>query len=268
MDFWAAMTVLVRRWYVTLPVFVLALGAAGALYLSRPVVYVSYSVLALTAPASGGSQRADPRDVPDLTNPLLNFYGAGLNNTAAILIQALNAPVTSDQLGVGPNGDPTFRAGNGTSNPELLISGPFVVVTAQSASPGKAQDLAARVTQRARQELVLREQELKAPPATYVVLSEIVPPTTPQPLGGTRLRPAASAFALGCIASIAVAFGFESIMTRPGRRRRAQSETDAHRTVGPPVDSEGTDVGQATAPSVASPPRPLGVAILADEREV
>lgn len=228
MDFWKTILVLFRRWYVALPAFVLAVAAVGAVYISRPIYYTSYSVLVLTSPLSGSTERADPKHPADLTNPLLNF-DQGLSNTASILVEALSTPEMSNRLGVRPGGDPSFQVTNGSNNPELLINGPFVVLTAQSTSPGKVQDLVGRVAQHARQELVNRQQDVKAPPSTYIVLSVVVPPTTPQAQRGTKLRPAASALAVGFIASVSAAFGTESVMTRPGRRRRTRSA--AHRPV-------------------------------------
>lgn len=216
MDFWKTILIIFRRWYITFPAFVLAFAASGAVYLSRPIHYVSSSILLLTTPTSGTTQFDGLTHAPYLTNPLLNF-NPGLNNTAAALVQALTTPETFAQLGVSPDSDPTFGVTNGSTNPELLINGPLVFITAQGTSPDDTRILLMRVTQRARQELVDLQQDLKAPPSTYIVLSEVVSPTTPQAQLGTRLRPAVSALALGCVASLAAAFGAESIMTRPRR---------------------------------------------------
>ncbi|MGH3851991.1 MAG: hypothetical protein ACRDR6_00525 [Pseudonocardiaceae bacterium] len=212
MDFWQTMLIVFRRWYVALPVFLLAFAAAGAVYISRPVHYVSDSILLLTTPTAGATQNFVLDHAPYRTNPLLNF-GQGLNNTAAVLAQKLTTPEMFDQLGVSPNGDPTFGVTNGSDNPELLISSPLVVITAQGTSPGKTRALVTQVTHRARQELVELQQNLQAPPSTYVVLSEVISPTIPQTQLSTRLRPAVAALALGCAASVAAVFGAESIMT-------------------------------------------------------
>jgi hypothetical protein len=264
MDFWGTILVLLRRWYITLPVFVLAVLATGAVYFSRPVQYVSSSVLLLTAPTTGATQYTDLKHPAELTNPLLNF-DQGLSDDAALLVHALSAPEVYSQLGVSPLGDPTFQVTNGSNNPELLINSPFVFITAQSTSPGKVQGLITQVAQRARQELAKQEREVKAPPSTSIVISEAIPPTIPQRLSGTRLRPALTALAGGVIASIAAAFAGESIMTRPGRRRNAQPPPDgfAERAIHP----GGTGPDQAGRSAAAAAQRPLDRATLGDQRE-
>jgi hypothetical protein len=266
MDFWGTILVLLRRWYIALPAFVLAFAAAAAMYVSRPIHYAYSSVLVLTAPTSGATQNADPTHPVDLTNPLLNF-DQGLNNTAAILVRALSSSEVYDQLGGRPGGDPSFQISNGSStNPELLIiKGPILTITAESASPGKAQELVVRVVQRARQELADRQKGLKTPPSTYIVLSEIVSPTTPQTRSGTRLRPAAAALAIGFVASLAAAFGAESIMTRPGRRRSAQPAADGRTAAGMVASSGETDAAHTESPLSIAAQLPPGAAALDDE---
>lgn len=259
MDFWRTILVLLRRWYIALPALMLVFVAAGSVYLSQPVRYTSSSALVLTAPVSGATQRADPKRAVDLTNPLLNF-DQGLSATAAILVYVLSTPTVANQLGVGPSGDPSFQVNNGTTNPELLVNTPFVVITAQSTSPALAKDLVARVTQRARQELVNQQKALKAPPSTYIVLSEVVSPTPPQRTQqGTRLRPAISALAVGLIASVAAAFGAESILDRPGRRRRAESAPARRTAGGSAADFRGNGAVQAGAGVPGA--LPLGAAL-------
>ena len=264
MDFWGTILVLLRRWYITLPTFLLAVVATGAVYFSRPVQYVSSSVLLLTAPTTGATQRTDPKPPADLTNPLLNF-DHGLSDDAALLVHALTAPEIYLQLGVSPHGDPTFQVTNGSNNPELLINSPFVFITAQSASPGKVQGLVAQVAQRARQELANRERDVKAPPSTNIVISEVIPPTTPQRLSGTRLRPALTALAVGVIASISAAFAAESIMTRPGRRRNTRPPLDGfiERT----IDPRETGPGQAGRSAAAVAQQPWDGAALGGQRQ-
>lgn len=263
MDFWGTILVLLRRWYIALPAFVLAFAATAVVYVSRPILYTSSSVLVLTAPISGATEHTDPKYASDLTNPLLNF-DQGLSDTAAILVQALSTPEMLDKLGVRPGGDPAFQVTNGSNNPELFINGPLVVITAQSTSPSKAQDLVVRVAQYARQNLMDRQQELKAPPSTYIVLFGVVSPTTPQVQRKTRLRPAISVLALGCIASVAAAFGAESIMTRPGRGQHAQSVVARRMAAAGVIDFGET----GATPSLVAARLHSGLAVLDDERQV
>jgi hypothetical protein len=221
MDFWGTVLVLFRRWYIAFPVFALAVAAAGAVYLAVPTQYVSSAVLVLTSPPNGPTQPGDLKHPVDITNPLLNF-DQGLSNTASILVQTLTTAEMADQLGIRPGGDLSYQVTNGSNNPELLINGPFVVITSTSTSAGDTQELVTRVALRARQELVNQQQKLNAPPSTYIVLAEIVPPTRPQAQSGRRLRPTVTALGLGFITSLTSVFAAESILTRPTRRRPGQ----------------------------------------------
>jgi hypothetical protein len=218
MDFWGTVLVLFRRWYVTLPTFVLALAAAAAVYSSIPTLYVSNSVLVLTIPTSGGSLPSDPKFPNPLTNPLLNF-DKGLSLTASILIQELATPESVTALGVTPGGTTTFKVTNGTDNPELLSTSPFVFIEGESRTPEGAKSIVARVAQRAKVVLAGRQKALNAPVTTYITLSGVVAPTTPQAQRSGKLRAAAAAVGLGLVASLSAAFGFESFLTRRARRR-------------------------------------------------
>src|SRR5919198_480277 len=123
MDFWQTVLVVFRRWYVALPAFLLSILAAVGVYSTVPRTFVSSSVLVLTLPTTGASQPADPARPRDQINPLLNF-DKGLSTSATILIQALSTPEAATELGVPPGGDTWFEVTNGSSNPELLITGP------------------------------------------------------------------------------------------------------------------------------------------------
>jgi hypothetical protein len=219
MDFWQTVLVVFRRWYVALPAFVLSLGLAAAVYLSVPKVYASTSVLVLTQPLTGAIQPMDPDRPPGIINPLLNF-DQGLSMSASIVIQALRTSEAAAALGIRPGGDTTFTVDNGSSNPELPINGPFIFITGQSGSPAAASDIVARVVERARLELVQRQQNLDVPPATYVSAMVVMPPTPPQVQGGSKSRAAAAALGLGLLGSLSAVFAVESVSV--ARRRRLQ----------------------------------------------
>lgn len=218
MDFWRTVLVLFRRWYVVLPAFLLALGGCAAVYASVPVVYVSTSVLVLTTPLTGATEYVEkPR--PDLlTNPLLNF-DRGLSTSAALIIQALGTPEMAAQLGAAPGGRTTYQVTNGSTNPELLTSGPFVFIMGESRDRDAAQAVVQRVAAQARVELQRRQEELKAPPQTYITVAEVVPPTTPETQGGSRVRAAAAALGLGVVTALGSGYAAESFFTQRKRHR-------------------------------------------------
>ncbi|GAA4589158.1 hypothetical protein GCM10023194_42700 [Planotetraspora phitsanulokensis] len=218
MDFWGTVLVLFRRWYITLPAFVLALGATLAVYSSVPTNYVSNAVLVLTAPTTGGTLPTDPKNANGLTNPLLNF-DKGLSMTASIVIEGLGTPEMMETLGITPDGDTKVQIDNGSSNFESLTESPFVFITGESASPAEAQAVVNRVATNAKKVLADRQKALDAPPSTYITMNFAVPATTPMPEQGQRLRAAAVALALGAVASLTAAFAAESFAQRLRVRR-------------------------------------------------
>ncbi|MFI9380533.1 hypothetical protein [Kutzneria sp. NPDC052558] len=219
MDFWQTVLVLGRRWYVAVPAFLLAVAAAGGIYLTVPVTYTSTSVLVLDQPLAGGSLPALPTDKGTITNPLLNF-DQGLNNAAAIVIQALNTPEVAAALGASPTGDPSYKVTNGSTNQqEQIVAGPFVFVEGDSRDPQAAQDIAKRCVERVKQELAGRQQVLNAPPQTFITVDVAVQPTTPVAQRGNKTRAAAVAVAMGMVAALCAAYAFESYYQ--ARRRKA-----------------------------------------------
>ncbi|HEX5089021.1 MAG TPA: hypothetical protein VFV89_14535 [Nocardioides sp.] len=226
MDFWRTVMVLFRRWYITLPAFVATLAMAFAAGGAVPLQFSSVSVLVLTTPLSGGTESTQPATHPNpLTNPLLNF-DQSLALTASIVIQQLNSTETAQSLGVEPGAPTTYEVNNGSTNPELLQSGPFVFVEGTGPTPEAAQQMAEDVSRKASEILAQRQRELNAPESTHIEIQEVVPPVAGRPLTGSPLRAAAAAGALAALASLVAVFGFESLMTYR-RRRKAEKKASA-----------------------------------------
>ncbi len=237
LDFWGTVRVVFRRWYVTIPAFLLALGVSFAVYLRIPAMYQSNAVLVLTIPVTGGSVPVDPAYPNPRTNPLLNYDGA-LNVSASILLQTLSAPETAAQLGAPPGGLTTYTVNNGSSNPELLASGPFVIIEAKSPSPVAARELVTKIVARAKQELAARQRLLQAPPSTYIRLTEMVPPTSPQEQRGGKSRTAAAVLVLGLFCSLTAGFAAESVAAALRRRREGTVPPDPLPPGAPPGRDE------------------------------
>jgi uncharacterized protein involved in exopolysaccharide biosynthesis len=235
MDFWQTVRVVFRRWYVSVPAFIVALGVAALVYRSVPTQYVSTSVLLLTAPTTGPTAEFKAKQPNAVTNPLLNFE-QGLNLSASMLIQALDRPETATSLGLSPRGGTSYQVTNGSTNPESLESGPFIFIEGTSISPQDAQDIARRLSALAAQDLAERQKELNAPASTYITLNEVVPPTTPEARKNKKLRATGAAGALAVLASLAATYAFESIATREGLR--ARNRRGRHRSR-PDADKDG-----------------------------
>jgi hypothetical protein len=226
MDFWRTVVVLFRRWYITVPAFALTLLAAGAAYSVAPVQYQSDGVLVLTTPLSGGSKSSIPSQNNVVTNPMTNF-DTSLGLAASIVLQELSSAEAVHELGVTPGDTTTFAVDNGTTNPELLESGPFIFVHGLGPSAQAAQDIAQRVANLAGVILDERQNELNAPQSTHIGIQVVVPPGTGQPLLSSPMRAAAAVAALAGMASLAAVYAFESLMTHRRRRREEKKRAAA-----------------------------------------
>ncbi|MFC4112812.1 hypothetical protein [Nonomuraea zeae] len=222
MDFWATVSVLFRRWYVTLPAFVLTAAGALGVFSMAPKTFVSTSAMVLTLPVSGASVPSDPDFPNPRSNPLVSF-DQGLSMTTSILIQALTTPELAAKVGAPIGGDTTLKVTSGGTNPELMPSTPFIIITVEAPSAELAHGIVTKVTDLAKQELRLRQAQVNAPPTTYVTATVVVPPTTPDEKKGSRMRTAVVMAALGFFTSLLAAFAAESFV-RHRRARRTPGE--------------------------------------------
>lgn len=233
MDFWKTVLVLLRRWYVAVPAFVVSIGAAAIMFSSVPVRYASSGTAVLTAPTAGASSQAAAERGE--TNPLLAF-DSSLSITASIVIQSMNTPAVADQIGADKLN--TFEISSGE------LGGPFIVVKTESASKETAKAMVNSVIERVRQELEARQNTLKAPPSTFIKLDPVVPATEPETLMGGKMRAAGAALALGLFASLGSAFALESFMQ--AKRRRTKKAADAEPE---PTDEPVEAAAQRPTPS-------------------
>ncbi|MGW0808386.1 hypothetical protein [Nonomuraea sp. NPDC002799] len=230
MDFWLTVVVLFRRWYVSVPAFLLALGVAAGVYSTVPTLWASNAAMVLTTPRTGASLPVHPGTTNAPVNPLLNF-DRGLTMTASILTARLTTVDTAAELGIVAGGDVTYKVHNGSTNAEALASGPFVFIEGEARTPEAAREIVRKVAARAKVELFKSQQTVDAPPGTYITLSQIVAPTPPEPEPGRKLRAAVVALALGIMASLFATYAYDSFADLRRRRREA-----AAAEAGPPVE--------------------------------
>lgn len=213
MDFWQTLTVLLRRWYVAGPAFVASLVLAALAASFTPPTYESGSVLALTSPLTGGTTPVAADRPRALTNPLLGF-DQSLSQTAALLIQEAKSPAVASSLGVRPGSGVEYVVNNGTSNPELLQSGPFIFITGRGSTAEDARSITDRVASSVVDTLATRQEELAAPPSTRITVQTVVGTTAPERLTGRPARVAVTSLALALLTSLMAVYAVESIATR------------------------------------------------------
>lgn len=217
MDVWKAVAVLVRRWYVAVPVLVLGMGLAGAVWATIPVQYESRAVLALTTPRDGGTTVTKVHH-GWVSNPLANFDPT-LNLTAGIVIHEMNTAAAARRLGVTDDSAVAYEVGNGSVTPQAFGNGPFIFVRGTGPTAAGAKDVAARVADASGTVLADRQRDLQAPLRTRIEAHLVLAPTPAEALAEGPLRAAALALAVAVLASLASAFGFESFALSRGAHR-------------------------------------------------
>ena len=228
MDFIKTLLVLLKRWYVALPIFVITVGAASLVYASVPVRYSSNGTVVLTAPTAGASSGQSSQERGQ-TNPLLAF-DSSLSITASIIIQSMGTPQVATELGADKEN--TFEVSSGE------LGGPFIVVKTESPSAQRAQAMVEQVVDRVRGELDARQKTLKAPPSTFIKADEVVPASVPEKLLGGKMRAAGAALALGLFASLGSAFGIESVVARRRSSPKAKKPANDEKPPGPDPDDD------------------------------
>jgi hypothetical protein len=223
MDFWMTIRVLLRRWYIALPVFVVSLGLAGVVFFSVSAQYESTATIVLTSPSTGATVGAAGSASGEKINPLLAFDGS-LTTSAQIVIETLKDPATLKQYENVDGMPAAVAVGNGQ------LAGPFIVVVVTAGTADAATKTTAGVLDLARRELTARQQSLQAPESTYIRADSVVSPTPGKALIGGKVRYAAVALVLGLIAGLTAAYGYESyknyrrIHPEKGKKDRAKAE--------------------------------------------
>lgn len=248
MDFWSTVRVLLRRWYVALPIFVVSLGLAGGVYLSVSPQYESQGTLVLTAPAAGARVAVGDTIPAEKINPLLAFDGS-LTTSAQIIIAAVADPAVAKQFSEVGGVPSSYEVSDGK------LAGPFIVVVATAGSPSAAEATVAGVLEKANQELNSRQTELQAPASTFIRANVIVNPTPSAELVGGKVRFAAVALMLGIIGGLTAAYGYESYQQhRAGKPDPEPGQSDKPESHPLIRATEAKVVGDANGRSLAEEP--------------
>ncbi|MFE3779774.1 hypothetical protein ACFXPA_16620 [Amycolatopsis sp. NPDC059090] len=242
--------ILLKRWYIALPVFAVSLGLAVAVFLSVSPQYESTGTIVLTAPSSGARVSVGGSQPTERINPLLAFDGS-LTTSAQIVIETLKDPATQKQFETVDGAPAAYEAGNGQ------LAGPFIVIVATAASPESAKKAAASVLDLARKELAARQQALQAPESTYIRADSVVNPDLGKVKIGGKVRYAAVALVLGLVAGLTAAYGYESYKNyrkvHPGKEKEKKADKPADKPTPAPKPIKQPEPSWPTADEVTAP---------------
>ncbi len=150
MDLRVFASTLLRRWYLTLTVLLLALGAGGALIRLVGPTYSATSSVVLIPPKAVDQAVSNSQSAP--TNPLL--YLGSLTQSRDLLLTSLRSQRVSDGI-TDRLPKTTYEA---VADP--LASGPIIVLTVEAPSGAEAIAAMELVTRTAGTELVRLQQSL------------------------------------------------------------------------------------------------------------
>jgi hypothetical protein len=200
--------VLARRWFVVVPVFLIAAVCVNIATIRTPYGYSARATVVLLSPSI--TNRADPT----LANPYLSFSG-NLQSTATIL----TAVATDDDAAAA-----LARAGataKYTVGPDPKAPGaPTLLIAAQDSHVARATRTRDAVIAFLGAELDRRQRAARSPAKLLITLS-VVSSTPPRRLATAKVKMLAGGAAAAVVLPVLAAFGAEGWASRRARRAGA-----------------------------------------------
>lgn len=277
MDLWTIIKVVVRRWYVVLPILAITAVVAYEVAYKAPPTYQASGSALLVAPnvATGAT------GLPIKQNPYLLFSGS-LNITASALVRVLDdTEVRGDLIQAGLLGDYEIGVEQSTPTIGITVNGDTSAIVIGTVR---------RLLDEVRARLRSLQNAADAPPDLRIGVELLVNPSTALTLRGKVARTMATIGVLGVLAAAAVALMWEAAATarrrskalrrqameqrarhgdgnasaagkgRAGRRKAKRSKVDAAQQHGKPEDvvvpeeaelSAGSAAGRTVSPEVS-----------------
>ena len=245
MDLFDVVKSCARRWYIFLPLLLVAAGFSYHAYTSVQPVYYSSAVLGISPPPTRVDHVEAGVALP--RNGLLDIGGAPLiaNMTAV----ALREPSVVDQI-VAAGGLPHYVSEMfpvPATSPQL----PLVWIEVTDPDPEAVTKTLELLI--AQSDATLREVQQNARvPSDQMVTSFVVsPPSTPAMGMPTRMRSTIAIFVAGAALTVLLTVVLDVLLTRIGARRRQKSTAADSTAESGPVSASPN--GQHPGPTAAAP---------------
>jgi capsular polysaccharide biosynthesis protein len=250
-DLGEILRVLRKRWYIVVPMLLLAVGLGIGAFVMVPTTYSTYTMVSLlTSPAAtkaASSQTGQGQD-----NPFLYLNGS-LIATADFLGRRLQSTDTVLQL----------KSQGLTEEYEVALAenaqGPFLTITLKGTDREHLLASAVQLSTFAETTLNEIQQRNNVAEKDRIKLTQVIPPQTPKVETKAKLKPVIVIGGGTAALAFVLAFMVESI-SRSRRRKAALAETPAEPTVAGSAaampDIEGTVVLQLPPKVAAVPPAP------------
>lgn len=242
MDLWQTVRVLLRRWYIVVPVAVLTGFAARTVAQGVQPGY-TISAVAIVLPPSQ-ARVATEKGIQVLpVNPYLSFSGSTQTATKALAIAASGA----DFRQTLPR-----RSAVANYSVEVPPREPLLTVGVESRDPAAALSAANDVLEGLR--ALLAERQPAVRPEQELSLDVLSPPAV-SAVDNSRLRAAVVTVVVGLLLAVAAAVAVEGLSADRTRRRRAHAAA-AKSSETPGTKTPAADVGAAHPTPVSGPPAP------------
>ena len=233
-----------RRWYVLLPLLLLAAVLTAGVARSIPRQYQSTGMVSLLA-----SQQSikGTSTVPGTSNPFLSF-DSSLNDTADFLVRRLGSTEAAQQLA---------GEGVGTYTAVLAASqGPFIDLTTNGASPQAARAAMTTLIGYTAAQLQSLQEQQGVPAQAMITSAVIVPGSPPAALDKRRVQDSLGAGAAGLALAVLATFAADSFAARRRSRRGRRAEVRAGVSgsgSGGSAGAEAIGTAEAAGASAAEP---------------
>jgi hypothetical protein len=236
-DLGEILRVMRSRWYIVVPMLMLAVGLGVGAYVKVPTTYTTYTTVSLLS-----SPAATITATPSQDNPFLNF-NSSLVATADFLGRRLQSTDVQAEL----------RKVGVTEKYEVALAenaqGPFLTFTVTGNNKDHLLATAATLVRYADVKLVQIQDQNGVKVRDMVRLTQIIPPQTPQAELKTKLELVIAAAGGTVALAFIVTFVVESVSR--ARRRRALSQEAAEQsgtaTEDEQIQPASGDVVEATA---------------------
>jgi hypothetical protein len=197
-DFWTALKIIVRRWYVVVPVLTLAAIVGWAqVAKSAPQFEAEGKALVLSPPAprDNNAAQSNPLTGLDYSTAQVASVIAGLMNDGAVKRQMVAKGSTPDyEIGLPQQGSPV------------------VSFVATAASADQAIRSVGILFDGLESQLEARQSQAGAPPATWLRLLVLTEPDRADEVVTGKVRAAAAIGALGLAAALSLAFVVDGVL--------------------------------------------------------
>ena len=238
MDLFDVVRSCIRRWYVVLPLLLIAAWFGHHTYTSVKPVYYSNAVIGIAPPNTRVDQAAPGEAVP--RNGLLDVGGASLiANMAALGLR--DSSVVTRVVAAGGKADYTAKM---FPVPMTMPELPLIMIEATEPDPIAASETVQLVVAQADSTLRSLQRQASVPDDQMVTPFVVSPQSVPWPGMPSRTRSTVAVFVAG--AGLAILFGLvvDVLMTRWKARRQERRQTRVQTPYGgDTADGAGTEDG-------------------------